>query len=371
MEIKANRKDLITALKTANACIDNRAIVPVLANAHIEVNGNQIAITCTSLEHRITVTCEAEVNGTGCTTIPAKKLLSVLEAMSDNTVSLNCDLDNFHTLVKCGSSKVKFLGLSAADFPEKTSIADGKKITFSMDTDDLRTLIDNTSYAIGVNESRKILNGMLFEAENNEINAVGTDSKRLAKASVGYVVPVEETAQKFQRIIPFNAISFLRTLKSEKLEIVFDADGKRMEVTAGDVEYSSKLIEGSYPNYRQVIPPRFDYKATIDRDTFLAKLNIISMIAGDDKYISLTFNENTLLMIAENSFSGKAEDEMPIELNYYNGEPLTVTINAIMLSSAVKASAAEKFVICYNNGLSPLEFDFSAGCLGIIMPVRK
>ena len=371
MKIQANRKELISALKTANACIDNRATFPVLANALIEVTDKQIAITCSNLEHRITVKCPAEISGEGSTTIPAKKLLSVLDAMSGDIVSLDCDLETSHTLVKCGSSKVKFLGLSANDYPESNPIADKKKINFSMDMSDLKTLIDNTSYAIGVNESRKILNGMLFEAENNEINAVGTDGKRLAKASVGYVVPVEETAQKFQRIIPFNAISFLRTLKSEKVEIVFDADGKRMEATAGDVEYSSKLIEGSYPNYQQVIPTRFDYKATIERDTFLAKLNIISMIAGDDKYISLTFGQDTLIMVAENATSGKAEDQMPIELNYYNGEPLTVTINSMMLSSAVKASADEKFVICYNNSLSPLEFDFSAGCLGIIMPIRK
>ena len=371
MKIQANRKELIAALKTANACISNRTTIPVLANALIEAQGEQIVITCTNLEHRISVVCPAEINGIGSTTIPAKKLFSVLDAMSGDIVSLDCDLESFHSQVKCGSSKVKFLGLPANDYPESNPIEDDKKINFSMDVADLKNLIDSTSYAIGVNESRKVLNGMLFEAENNEINAVGTDGKRLAKASVSYVVPVDDKLQKLQRIIPITAISFLRTLKSEKVEIVFDADGKSMEVTADNVEYSSKLIEGTYPNYRQVIPPKFNHKATIDRDTFLAKLNIISMIAGDDKYISLTFNENTLLMVAENSTSGKAEDEMPIELSYYNGEPLTVTINSMMLASAVKASAAEKFVICYNNGLSPLEFDFSAGCLGIIMPVRK
>ena len=370
MEIKAQRKELITALKTANVCIDNRVIVPVLANAHFEAKNNQISITCTNLEHRITVTCPAEINGEGSTTIPAKKLLSVLDAMSGETVSLNCDLETFHTQLKCGSSKVKFLGLSANDYPENNPIVDDAKINFSMDVADLKSLIDNTSYAIGVNESRKILNGMLFEAENNEITAVGTDGKRLAKASVSYVVPVEDAIQKLQRVMPSSAINFLRTLKSEKVDVAFDTDGKKIEVNAGDVKYSSKLIEGVFPNYRQVIPTQFAHKAEINSETFLAKLNIISMIAGDDKYINLTFSADSLTMFAENATNGKAEDQMTITSDCTE-EPLTVTINSTMLTSAVKACAGETFTVHFNNGVSPLEFEFSTGCLGIIMPVRK
>ena len=370
MEIKAKRKELLAALKTANVCIDNRAVVPVLANAYFQANNNQISITCTNLGHRITVTCPAEINGEGSTTIPAKKLLSVLDAMAGDTVSMNCDLENFHTLVKCGSSKVKFLGLSTKDFPENTPIADAAKINFSMDVSDLKSLIDNTSYAIGVNESRKILNGMLFEAQNNEITAVGTDGKRLAKASVSYVVPVEDAMQKMQRVMPFSAINFLRSLKCEKVDIAFDTDGKKVEVNAGEVKYSSKLIEGVYPNYRQVIPTQFGYKAVINSETFLAKLNIISMIAGDDKYINLTFSEDSLTMYAESSTDGKAEDQMTIHTDKVT-EPLTVTINSTMLTSAVKSCAGETFTVHFNNGISPLEFEFSSGCLGIIMPVRR
>lgn len=370
MEIKAQRKQLLAALKTANVCIDNRAIVPVLANAHFEAKNNEINITCTNLEHRITVKCPAEISGEGSTTIPAKKLLSVLDAMSGETVSLNCDLENFHTLVKCGSSKVKFLGLSTKDYPESNPIDAASKINFSLDVTDLKSLIDNTSYAIGVNESRKVLNGMLFEAENNEITAVGTDGKRLAKASVSYVVPVEDAIQKLQRVLPFSAINFLRTLKSEKVDVAFDVDGKKLEVNAGEIKYSSKLIEGAYPNYRAVIPQKFNHKAVINSETFLSKLNIISMIAGDDKYINLTFAENSLTMLAENATNGKAEDQMIITLDSAK-EPLTITINSTMLTSAVKACAGEVFTIHFNDSVSPLKFEFNSGSIGIIMPVRR
>lgn len=367
MKFKAARKDLLAALKTATSCSPNRPTIPVLANVVVNAEDDgKIKLTCCNLEQWVTVEFAGQVERKGLTTIPAKKLFSVLDALSGETVLLDCDVENHHTLVNCGSSKIKFLGLRPDDFPEMPKITEDKQIKITIESNDLRELVDHTTYAICANETRKVMTGMLFEASDNTLNAVGTDGKRLAVASVEYVIPLEK---QFQRILPVSALNFMRGLKSEKIDLVFDENGKQLDVISDKIIFTSKLIEGNYPNYRQVVPAVFNHNAQIDTEVFLSKLNVISMIAGDDKYIHLRLGQDTLELTSESATSGRAEDSMAINLDVI--DPVKITINSQMLFSAVKACAGDKFSIRFNDGLSPLKFEFDNGSFGVIMPVRK
>ena len=368
MIFKVNRKNLASALKTVSACVQSRCVLPIINNALFEAGEGKLKITCTNLVQRITVTIDADAPEQGTTTIPAKKLLSILDALAGNEVTLDCNTETFHTELSCGRSRIKLLGLNPKDFPNLAEI--NREYTVQMESAKLRNIIEHTQYAISVNEARKVMEGMLFDVSGNQIVGVAMDGKRCAVSQVDLASPVE---QDFSRIIPADALSFLRNINQDKVYLVFD-DGKHLVAFSGDIVFESKLIEGNYPNWRQVVPPAFNYKAEIPASDFLAKLNIMSMICAESGtfYVDLTFRENSLVFHADSASSGSADDMLEIKTDGIGAkDELALTFNPLMLADAVKTCNDAAFRIEINNGQSPVKLDFGKGSFCVLMPIRK
>ena len=367
MKIKANRKELAAALKTAAVCVQSRAMLPILNNALFEAADGKLKITCTNLEQRITATLDAVAAEPGKTTIPAKKLLSLLDALSPAEVALDCDMENFHTTLSGGASKIKLPGLNPQDFPDASEIE--RKNVVEMNTADLRSLIDRSQYAVSVNDARKVLQGMYFEASESRISGVGTDGKRCAVSQIDFMPPFEEG---FSRILPLAAVSFLRNVKQDKITLAFD-EGKRLVAETGSIVFESKLIEGNYPNWRVIVPKSFAYRVEIPTAEFLAKLNIALMIAAaESMYVDLTFRGNRLDFHVDSAANGSADDSLEIKTERVGtGDELALTLNPAMLAGAVKTCGEATFIVEFNDGVSPVNLDFGNGSFCVMMPIRK
>lgn len=360
MKIKAKRKELANAVKTAAAYAPTRTILPILGNALFEAGEDgKISITCTDLVQKITVIEDAEIESAGKTTIPAKKLLSVLDALSGEDVELETD-ENYHTTITCGRSKIKLVGMDPKDFPETQNVAE--EHILSIDAADMNRMIRNVQYAISSDDARKVLTGMNLEVAGSRIVAVGTDGKRCAVSQADFTVPFEKD---FSRIIPANSLRFFQSVKTGKIDMVFDSE-TQLSAVAGNVAFRTKLIDGRYPQYQNVIPNAFMHTAEINSAEFLAKINLMGMVSAVTK---LVFKDGALGFRSESTVDGSVDDAMDIVLK--TDEETEMSFATPFLAEAVNSSGAEKFYFRFNGGKSPVKFDFGDGSFCVIMPMIK
>lgn len=365
MKFTLNRKEVAGLIKTVSSCVGSRNMLPILGNVLLETKEMGVQLTCTNLEQRISAFCIAEVEENGATTVPVKKLLSLLNAMSGDDVSFNTD-DNHHTTISCGSSRVCIPGLPPGDFPASEAIS--AKTTITINSEDLTRIFDHVTYAVGLNDARKALSGVLFSIHDNEITTVATDGKRLAYCPVTFTVPFDEDASF---IIPIPAVQFLRSVKANR-KVTLAFTDKKVTASVLNMDFESKLIEGIFPNWKQVVPTMFSKKTEIDSDVFLEKLAVIQLISSETQNVKCSIKNGILGFRAESTTDGSADDSLKIDFNCADDETYDIMLNPAMMIAAVKAcSSSEKFSMSFNDSMTPVGFSFSDGSCCIIMPIRN
>jgi len=177
MKLSISREKFLDALQKVVSIIGSRSTLPVLANVLIEAGKDKITLTTTDLEVRITTEIEAKVEENGKTTLPAKKLLSVIRELPGEELDLNGD-ENHHISIQCGKSLFKLLGLAPDDFPQPVLVTPVRSIKIQQV--ELARMLGQISYSVSIDDSRKVLNGILFSIKENTFTSVATDGKRLA-----------------------------------------------------------------------------------------------------------------------------------------------------------------------------------------------
>ena len=177
MKLTVKRNDLQKALQRVSNIISSRSTLPVLSNVLLETDGDKLKLTTTDLEIRISTIIEATIIEAGKTTIPAKRILSLVNKFIADEVEITTD-DKHHSSIICGTASIKLLGLSSDDFPLASSFDSVKSIVFEQN--EFSKILDQISYAVSLDDSRKVLHGILFSLKDNTFTAVATDGKRLA-----------------------------------------------------------------------------------------------------------------------------------------------------------------------------------------------
>ena len=275
MKFTVNREKLQKALQRVGSIIGSRSMLPVLGNVMIQAEEGVLTLTTTDLEIRISTKVDAVVEEAGVTTAPARKLASLVGCFVGTDVVFEVD-DKDHIKIKCGTSHFTLLGLPAADFPAKES--------------DFKRMIGSISYAVSADDSRKVLTGVLLSARESTVTLVATDGKRLAMQ--------EKTPEAIEggdgdAIIPLKAASEARRLLEGDAVMTIRLGDKQCTFVAGGFELTTKLIEGTYPNYRQVVPASFARTVEVPTSVFLAKIETVSLVLSDSSsYIILRFENN-------------------------------------------------------------------------------
>ena len=363
MKFKASREKVLKALQKVISTVGARSTLPVLSNVLLEAEATQLSFTTTDLEIRITTQIEAEIEVPGSTTIPAKKFLALVSKFTDDDLYFSSN-ERHHAELVCGSSKFKLLGLPAEDFPLATEFTPVRRLTYK--EGDLRRIFSQITYAVSLDDSRKVLHGVLCSCKDNLVAFVATDGKRLA---VVEKLPEEFKGTEGEVIIPLRAANEIKRLVDGDEIITLEIGDKQAAFITDTVVLTSKLIEGSYPNYRQVIPNRFNCQVNVPAATFLAKIELVSQVLSDNNsFIVLTFADNQLKLQATSAEIGEGLAIVDIE---YTGEPIEVSFNPAFLAEPLRVATVDSVTVNVNDGFSPVAIDGSEGFLYVIMPMRN
>lgn len=366
MKFTAKKNDVFNAVKKVGSVTEKSAI-PVLSNILFATDKERksVTVTASNLELRLECTFEAEITDSGKTTIPGRKLISVLSAMQGADVEFDTD-ELHHTSIKSGRAKVKLLGLPADASPEQEEFT--ASCMLSMGMEQLTKLIKDGAYFVSTNMSRKALCGIYAEFEGNECHIVSTNGKALAHAEITLAKNVLAEKKSFC-IIPVAALNTLvSNAKADSVNIGFS--DKKIMAQAGDFIVHSKLIEGTYPNYRNFLKNSYQNSAVLPVTETIAKLSLLNAVVSiDNPSVDVTISGSTIKLTAESSASGSVDDEM--ELFEGTDKEYTITLNPSLLMQAFDShKLEEKCTLNFDSETSPVEFKFE-NSIAVIMPIRR
>jgi DNA polymerase-3 subunit beta len=363
MKLTVSREKFLKAIQKVINIIGSRSTLPVLGNILLEAQNDNLTLTTTDLEIRITTGVEAAVEREGKTTVPAKKLYALVSKFIGDDVSLDCD-EKHHTEIICGTSKFKLLGLAADDFPLPVEFAAQKVIKFK--EIDFRKMLDQISYAVSLDDTRKVLHGILCSVKENTVTAVATDGKRLALVEK---VPEDFNGTEGDTIVPLKAANEVKRMLDGDGVVTLEFGEKQACFKTDNVNLTTKLIEGNYPNYRQVIPASFSKIIDVPSSPLLAKLELVSLALSDaSSYIILSFEQDKLKLQASSTNVGEGADYVDID---YADNKIDISFNPNFLADPLKHSDADKVKLKLNDGFSPVAIEGGEGFLYVIMPMRN
>jgi DNA polymerase-3 subunit beta len=333
----------------------------------VEATDKGIRLSGTDLDIAVTTEVTADVESTGAITIPAKKLSEIARELPPAPVRIAAAGEQRITL-DCGRSHFKILGLPRDEFPTFPSVRFNE--SWRIRSGDLQKLIAHTSFAVSTEESRPILNGVLWELRPESMRMVATNGHRLAKMEM----PIKATgAPSSDLIVPPKALEQIRRLfpEDEELEIARGENhlGFRSPFTA----VYTRLIEGPYPNYDQVIPRDNNRVAIADRAALTSALRRMSVIASDQTHrIRLSFNAGMLKFSVQTPDLGEAQDELAVR---YTGDPLDIGFNANYVLEILRYIPTDEVRLTFKAPeraatLEPEGWSDSASYLCLVMPLR-
>lgn len=367
MKFTVKREDILKPLQLVGGVVERRHTLPVLANILVVLQGDQLSLTGTDLEVEIVARLKPEsAHGEGEITVPAKKFVDICRALPEGSV-IDFQLDEQKVVLKSGKSRFTLSTLSASEFPAVEEGTEDHK--FSCAQSLLKQLIDKTAFAMAQQDVRYYLNGMLWELQNNTLRVVATDGHRLALAEKGVEgLKVEETVQS---ILPRKGVIELSRLVGEADETVEMTLGKNhVRAKTEAFTFTSKLVEGKFPNYMQVIPKGGD-KIVFGERAELKSAFGRTAILSNEKYrgVRLLIESGQLTLVANNPEQEEAEDHVSVD---YSGDSLEVGFNISYLQDVVNVLASDKVKITLSdaNSSALLQDAEDESASYVVMPMR-
>lgn len=365
MKFKIQREAFLKPLQQIIGVVERRQTLPVLGNILVQADGQGLTLTATDLEVELVAHVALETDGSGDTTLPARKLLDICRTLPDGAM-LEVQADQERATVRSGRSRFTLATLPAADFPVIDELK-GVQV-FKLSQKDLKELIDRTHFSMAQQDVRYYLNGLMLELDRKAIRSVATDGHRLAMCELATKTNVAETQQV---IVPRKGVQeLLRLLDGEDSEVEIQLGSNHIRVTTPEVRFTSKLIDGRFPDYKRVMPKGGDKQIQADRGELRQALTRTSILSNE-KYrgIRLTLDENVLRIQAHNPEQEEAEEELEVQ---YAAEPLEIGFNVTYLLDALGALPGEDVRILLSDANSSclIEDGASGHCKYVVMPMR-
>ena len=362
MKFTVNREKFQKALQKVGSIIGSRSMLPLLSNVLIQAEDGKLKLTTTDLELRLATEVEADITEAGITTLPARKLTQLIGSFIADEVNFDIDAQD-HAKLCCGTAKFTLHGLPAADFPEAPEFETVREVSFKQSC--FKRMIGSISYAVSADDSRKVLTGILVSMKDEKITLVATDGKRMAMQEN----IIESGSVEGDAIVPLKAMTELRRLLEGDEEVAISFGDKLCCFSAPGFTLITKLIEGSFPNYRAVVPPQFKQEIEIPVQLLLSKIETVAlMLSVATGFIILRFENNQLQIQGSSAEVGEGIDLIEVA---YDGEPFEVSFNPVFLSDPLRNTDAEMVRFKLNDPLAPVALEAGEGFVYIIMPLRK
>jgi len=367
MRFTISREKLQEGLTAVAASIPAKTTLPVLANILVETTERGIRLSGTDLDIAVSTEVTADVETPGAITIPAKKLSEIARELPPAPVKIGAMGEQRITL-ECGRSRFKLLGLPRDEFPTFPQVR--FQDSWRVRSGDLQKLISHTSFAVSTEESRPILNGVLWELRADRMRMVATNGHRLTRMDV----PIAGgNALGGDLIVPPKALDQVRRLFPAEEELEIAQGDNHLGFRSPFTSVFTRLIEGPYPNYDQVIPRDNDRVAVSDKVALISALKRMSVIASDQTHrIRLSFNAGLLRFSVQTPDLGEAQDELPIR---FSGDPIDIGFNANYLLEILRYIPTDEVRVTLKAPeravtVEPENWSDPATYLCLVMPLR-
>jgi DNA polymerase-3 subunit beta len=366
MNLTITKDQIIAGLQAVQNVVSNRTTLPILSNVLLKAEDKHLEITATDLDVTVACKVEAKVVKPGATTLPVKKLFGIVKELNGE-IEIEADDKNIAS-VRSGSSYFKINGLGADEFPPLPKFKDDKKVSVSQET--IRSMLKKTAFAVSTDESRYVLNGIFISLKEGKMAFVATDGRRLALVDEEVEVSEKSTGEF---IVPAKAVNELTRLLQDKgtVEIKFgenQASFALQNENGFGVLMITKLIEGNYPNYRQVIPGEAKERIPLVREEFHQALRRAEIMTSDKaNSVKLAFTKNNLTITANSPEVGEARETMAIN---YKGKEMAIAFNPRYLIDPLAALSQDEVFLELIDELSPGVLKINGPFLYVVMPMR-
>lgn len=329
MKFNIERERLIRPLSQIAGVVERRQTLPILGNVYIRLADQVLTLIGTDLETEITARIDGVEGEPGETTVGARKLYDICRAMPEDT-DVEITARENQTLVRSRRSRFTLQSLPAAEFPRLE--AEDWDVEFDIEQEALKKLLDRTAFAMAQQDVRYYLNGCLLECTSAALRSVATDGHRLAKSEIALKTGVENT---YQAVMPRKAVAELMRFLQEGQQAQVQINPNHARVNGGGWVFTTKLIDGRFPDYEKVIPDALATHLILDRVMLHDLLSRIAILTND-KYRAVRLNlaPGVMTVSANNPEQEEAVDELPIE---FEGAEVEIGFNVMYLTDALKA----------------------------------
>jgi DNA polymerase-3 subunit beta len=367
MNLTIAKDQIIAGLQAVQNVVTGRTTLPILSNVLMRASEGKVEFTATDLDVTVACSVEAKVSKPGATTVPVKKLFGIVRELNGGEIEIDTDEKNV-TSIRSGSSYFKIHGLAAEEFPPLPKFKDDKKVALSQES--VRAMLKKTSFAVSTDESRYVLNGIFMSLKDGKMTLVATDGRRLALVDEEVEIS-EKSAGEF--IVPAKAISELNRLLQDKGEVEIKFGENQSSFSLKDdkgfsVLLITKLIEGNYPNYRQVIPGEARERIPVNREELLQALRRAEIMTSEKaNSVKLSFGKNQLSITANSPEVGEARETLAVN---YKGKEMAIAFNPRYLIDPLAALGVDEVFIELIDELSPGVLKINGPFLYVVMPMR-
>jgi DNA polymerase-3 subunit beta len=362
MKFNLEKDQMMEALQKVQSIVGQRTTLPILSNILLEVDNGLLTLTATDQEVSVRTSLKVDVIESGATTLPARHFFSICKELPDHQIDIEVNEADVAT-IRSGSYKGKLEGLSKVDFPPMPSFTES--FSYKLDQVVLRELLQKTFYAASTDESRAILNGSLMAFRDNKLTIVCTDGRRLALIEKEIEISAEN---ELDIVVPTKTTQeLIKTLKEEG-DVFIKTSATQVAFEFGDMFIISKLIEGTYPNYRQVIPSQCEERIAIDRNILQSAVRRVSLMLNDQTAsVKVKITENKIELLTSSPEIGEASESIPVK---YSGKDITIAFNPAFMIAPLKYLESDEVYLELSDELSPGVIKSNIPFLYVIMPIR-
>ncbi|MGB0084757.1 MAG: DNA polymerase III subunit beta [Rhodomicrobiaceae bacterium] len=371
MRLLIEKSALLKALQHVTSVVERRNTIPILANVSLRAESDSLHLKATDLDIEVTETAKAETMAAGGTTVPAHTLHDIVRKLPEGAqIELAGKGDEGRLAITSGTSRFLLACLPADDFPDLG--LDGMSHRFELASRDMARLIEKTRFAVSTDETRYYLNGIYLHANETpdgwRLRSVATDGHRLARMDValpdggngmpGIILP-RKTVQELAKLLADHTDAVSVNLSANKIRF-----------TAGNVVLTSKLIDGTFPDYQRVIPQNNDKIMQVENTSFIAAVDRVSTLSSEKgRAVKLNIGNGKLVLSVNNPESGSATEEIDMD---YGGEPLEIGFNARYLLDIASQIEGERVVFKLSDPSAPtlIEDENDTSALYVLMPMR-
>lgn len=372
MKFKINRDHFSNGLAQVLNVVGSKATMPILSNVLIEAEKDHVTLTTTNLDLGIRCKIKAEVKETGAVTLPVKRLATIVRELPNLDVGFDGS-PNHQVKLTSGGSNFRIMGIGKEEFPPLPEFGDEK--SFTLEQAELTSMLKSVAYAQSSDETRYILNGVYFNFKDGKLSLVATDGRRLALISKEMEVPA---ASAGSIILPAKTVGeLLRMLdKGEKLKIAFNDRRAAFQINTDrdssglidSIYLYSKVVEGNYPNYNQVIPKETHQRIKLERELFQHCVHRAALVCSEkSNSVKIKLSSNLLEITAQSPDFGEAHESMAIA---YSGPELQVAFNPQFVMDPLRALTKDEVFFEVKDEVSPGVFKTLDSFICVIMPVR-